>query len=151
MIEQAPQDKHIPQGKHVPQVELVTLVEPVHYPHLKGVEIVPARTPGVRGYASLARGTGLGNPYIVGSGSAFETPSDCVAAFWRLFYSSLGTEFRIRALALLDRPWPTELVRIACPCNGRFKDQPCHASVIADFIVRELKHGYNLRLQEMLR
>ena len=99
------------------------------------VEIVQARQKGITGYASLARGTGLGNPYSAKDGGN----TDVVESFRVLFYEPLaGRKLRDAALSLLERDWPDGVVRIACPCNGTFKGQPCHASIIKKFIERNI-------------
>lgn len=123
------------------------------------VEIVRARHKGVTGYASLARGTGLGNPYQAGVGGC----TDPVESYRRLFYDAeLGCDLRRAALALLDREWEDGVVRIACPCNGEFHDKKdqlscpgrtvlgpggkpiwqrvpvCHASIVKKFLERAI-------------
>jgi hypothetical protein len=94
------------------------------------VEIVPARTKGIVGYASVGRGTIFGNPY---------TGNDLtlvVNRYLNWFY--FHGEIQAAAEALLDRDWQDGIVRIACPCNGTFKSKPCHASVIKTFLERQI-------------
>lgn len=93
------------------------------------VEIVPARRAGVTGYANVGRGSLLGNPFIAGEPLNVQ---DCVTAYRLLF--SLSPELQAEARRLLDRDWPGGVVRLGCPCNGVEKGQPCHASVIKEFL-----------------
>ena len=100
-------------------------------PH--SVEIVKARTKGITGYASLARGTGLGNPFKIWKQGGV---TDVVESYGVLFYGNLGADLRNHTKKLLERDWPDGVVRVACPCNGTFKGQPCHASVIKEYLER---------------
>jgi hypothetical protein len=97
------------------------------------VEIVPARRAGVTGYANVGRGSLLGNLYIVGEHGDAQR---CVNAFHQLFH--MVPDYRKSALALLDREWPDGVVRLGCPCNGVEKGQPCHATVIKEFLEAEI-------------
>ncbi len=103
------------------------------------VEIVQARSAGVKGYASVARGTGLGNPYKAIEGTAISTAEEAVKSYGRLFRGELGGEIREIALRLLERDWPEGVVLIGCPCNGAFKGLPCHATVIKHFLETQIR------------
>lgn len=100
------------------------------------VEIVAARRAGVTGYASVGRGTALGNPYKALATSGHYSQTRVVELFSELFLSSPVRQDA--ALALLSREWPDGVVRIACPCNGALKGEPCHASVIKEFLEGEI-------------
>jgi hypothetical protein len=113
------------------------------------VEIVPCRTKGITGYANVGRGSYLGNPYRVGryfevyrgvNGEKFDEVKDAkhaVQLYTILFYSCTGRQHEARKLLLRD--WPDGVVRIACPCNGVFKGQPCHATVIRDYLMAQIE------------
>ena len=99
------------------------------------VEIVPARRRGVTGYANVGRGTALGNPFSpeIGDGNI----ALCVVKYELAFYK--GRVRRESSLKLLDRDWPDGIVRLGCPCNGHEKGQPCHATVIKEFLEAEIE------------
>lgn len=109
------------------------------------VEIVPARRAGVTGYVSVGRGTALGNPFRIDHGDP-NGRADAVDCFRRWFNSNsviLEESLRViyareEARKLLDRDWPDGVVRIGCPCNGHEKGQPCHATVIQEFLEAEI-------------
>jgi hypothetical protein len=100
---------------------------------ISSVEIVPARRRGVTGYANIGRGSLLGNPFVVGEPLSV---ADCVTAYRMLL--SLSPELQAEAKKLLDRDWPGGIVRIGCPCNGAEKGQPCHATVIKQYLEAEI-------------
>jgi hypothetical protein len=100
------------------------------------VEIVPARRAGVTGYANVGRGTFLGNPYQVHDAC---TPAQAVELYRQLFHSCTGRQHDARKL--LSRDWPDGVVRLGCPCNGHEKGQPCHATVIKEFLEAEISAG----------
>ena len=100
------------------------------------VEIVPARRRGVTGYANVGRGTYLGNPYQVHMAAS---PAQVTELYRNLFNSCTGRKHE--ALKLLDRDWPDGIVRLGCPCNGVEKGQPCHATVIKEFLEAEIARG----------
>jgi hypothetical protein len=104
------------------------------------VEIVPCRTKGVTGYANVGRSTGLGNPYGVSSAVSAE---EAVRRYRERFYregSMIALSLQNHAKKLLARDWPNGVVRIACPCNGVFKGQPCHATVIKKYLEAQLSN-----------
>jgi hypothetical protein len=104
------------------------------------VEIVPARRAGITGYASVGRGSALGNPFKIDrcdpNGAA-----DAVDCYRRWFHSWLQADMRRDALELLCRDWPDGVVRIACPCNRALKGDPCHATVIKEFLEIAIERG----------
>lgn len=100
------------------------------------VEIVASRRKGITGYASVGRGTLLGNPYKALATNGHYTQSRVVELFRELFLSSPVRQDA--ALELLARDWPEGVVRIACPCNGALRGEPCHASVIKEFLEAEI-------------
>lgn len=97
------------------------------------VEIVPARRKGITGYADVGRGTLLGNPFVK---DVHGDAAECV----RLFRCAVNNQRSYRHFInkLLERDWPGGVVRIACPCNGYEKGQPCHATVIKEFLESEI-------------
>ncbi len=97
------------------------------------VEIVPARRRGVTGYVNVGRGWRLGNPFVVGDPL---NAADCVTAY-RLMLS-LSPDVQAEARKLLDREWPDGVIRLGCPCNGVEKGQPCHATVIKEYLEAEI-------------
>ena len=99
------------------------------------VKIVPARRKGITGYASVGRGTLLGNPYK----ADVYTGNQAIPVLQYAELFRTVRDYRIAAAALLDRDWPDGVVRIACPCNGVEKGQPCHATVIKEFLESEIE------------
>lgn len=112
------------------------------------VEIVASRHKGVTGYAGIGRSTFLGNPYAVGQ--RYETYRGAQGVRWgkvrdaahavelyRLLFSGC-TGRQSEARKLLTRDWPDGVVRIACPCNGALKGEACHATVVKEFLEREI-------------
>ena len=98
------------------------------------VEIVPARRKGITGYANVGRGTLLGNPYK----ADVYTGNQAIPVLQYAELFRAVRDYRIAALRLLEREWPGGVVRIACPCNGYEKGQPCHATVIKEFLESEI-------------
>lgn len=99
----------------------------------QSVEIVKCRTKGVTGYANVGRGSRLGNPYVY--------PMDTSRAVYE--FSREVMSWGDDASDLLSRDWPDGIVKIACPCNGVFKGQPCHATVIKEYLEAEIERRKN--------
>jgi hypothetical protein len=112
------------------------------------IEIVQARTKGITGYVNVGRGTIFGNFYEIGVhclhptgnySKTIESLAESVAWFQEFWNRPTGAyNARQAAIAFLDRETPDGTLTIACPCNGTFKGQPCHATVIKEFLDAEL-------------
>ncbi len=93
------------------------------------VKIVQARTKGITGYVNLGRPGPLGNPWVVS-----KTVSAAAAAHQYEFIVKCDPTVQKKLAELLDRETPDGTLTIACPCNGVFKAQPCHATVIKQYL-----------------
>jgi hypothetical protein len=62
-----------------------------------------------------------------------------VELYRQIFHSCTGRQHDARKL--LSRDWPDGVVRLGCPCNGHEKGQPCHATVIKEFLEAEISAG----------
>lgn len=103
------------------------------------VEIVRARRKGITGYVNVGRGTLLGNPFKTLANGGHYSQIRTVELFRELFYSQNPCDpARGAAINLLSRDYPDGVIRIGCPCNGAIKRQPCHATVIKEFLEGEI-------------
>jgi Domain of unknown function (DUF4326) len=121
-------------------------------PKVQRIEIVQARTKGVTGYVNLGRPGPFGNPF--NSVQKGDKRPNAIAFFrkedvknfdflLRVAYHKDAVLRRKAILALLDRETESGTLTIACPCNGVFKGQPCHATVIKEFLDAELARRQN--------